>query len=231
MASGGAEWSERDHNQFMFAIKQPVLVQTPLQTMLEMLSDRMKAQTEMVTSLKATVDKLYGNAADHASLLERMAAAEAQLSVLPTAPMANPFVEHDVLERLKAVEWRAKEAMDTITGHTNVQAQVVASRLEAIEKRLAGGRCHPISFACTSQLRCIEVMHAVAHLYGWLVAMLCNALPFCIPSCCCYCIATAAAVLLALQPCNCHVTHVLAPWLNVPAASRAARRLTALRIR
>lgn len=145
--SGATEWSENDHDQFMFAIKQPLLVQTPLQLMLEMLSDRMKAQTAMVGDLKAAVDKMFANSAAHSQLVERMQAIEAQVAEMPAA-LSNPFAQNEILERLKAVEWTSKEAMDTIQTQVSVHGHVLESRVDDLEKRMTG----------KFQLHCIDVL-------------------------------------------------------------------------
>ncbi|GMH36351.1 hypothetical protein BSKO_04219 [Bryopsis sp. KO-2023] len=130
-------WEKADHDDFMKALNQSLLIQTPLQVLLEMMFKRMSTQSKEVDVFKEKLEFIEKSSIDVASILERVQSLEGNMKELSDSKL-SPFTQADILERLDKAEFTAKNAMKRVTGAMEDSDQVQGPRISRMERQLKG---------------------------------------------------------------------------------------------
>lgn len=133
-------WDEGEQKEFLKAIRQPLMIQTPLQLVMENLFNRLQTQATVLQQLKEKVDRIAVKDVQGDELLDRIRMLESSHADGGHAKL-NPFDQKDILSRLEALEAKAVEkgrrGAEEDTPGASSSAEV-AQRLEALEHRLSG---------------------------------------------------------------------------------------------
>ncbi|GIL44494.1 hypothetical protein Vafri_1945 [Volvox africanus] len=137
-------WDESEQKEFMKAIRQPLMVQTPLQLVIENLFQRLQAQANFIHQMKDKMERIAVKDVTADELLHRIKLLEAQQGDA-AGPKLNPFNQQEILNRLEALEKKLADAGPE-KGSTNQRDRPTSRgddadldvRLTRLEKRLTG---------------------------------------------------------------------------------------------
>ncbi|EFJ43882.1 hypothetical protein VOLCADRAFT_121376 [Volvox carteri f. nagariensis] len=137
-------WDESEQKEFMKAIRQPLMVQTPLQLVIENLFQRLQAQASFVNQMKEKMDRIAVKDVSADELLHRIKLLEAQQGDA-AGPKLNPFNQQEILNRLEALEKKLADGVGEKGSGTQRDRQPsrddsadLEIRLSRLEKRLTG---------------------------------------------------------------------------------------------
>ncbi|KAG2493370.1 hypothetical protein HYH03_008502 [Edaphochlamys debaryana] len=132
-------WEEAEQKEFLKAIRQPLMVQTPLQLVIENLFQRLQGQAVFMQQMKEKMERIAVKDVTADELLERIKMLESQQGEAAGAKL-NPFNQQEILARLEALEARLADG-------ANQRADALASaegmadletRLQRLEGRMTG---------------------------------------------------------------------------------------------
>ncbi|KXZ56196.1 hypothetical protein GPECTOR_1g17 [Gonium pectorale] len=132
-------WEESEHKEFMKAIRAPLMVQTPLQLVIENLFQRVQAQATFIQQMRDKMDRIAVKDVTADELLDRIRLLEARQGE-SAGPKLDPFNQQEILARLEALESKATEAAQP-KGAQSPSLEGIAdieTRLQRLEKRMSG---------------------------------------------------------------------------------------------
>ncbi|GAX77497.1 hypothetical protein CEUSTIGMA_g4941.t1 [Chlamydomonas eustigma] len=104
-------FDESEQKEFNKALKQQLLVQTPLQVLLETLFSRLQSQAQLFNDLQRRVERIEARDIDGQELLRRVQLCEGRLNEFKESKL-SPFNQQEIMSRLAEVEDQVKQASE-----------------------------------------------------------------------------------------------------------------------
>eukprot|EP00892_Ulva_mutabilis_P012383 jgi/Ulvmu1/9517/UM053_0005.1 len=142
MAPSAADFvvSDDEDKEFRRSLQSSLLVQAPLQVILEGLFDKLKAQSSVIHTLTSEVEKLRGDGevdpVDRIRLLERRM--NEMFGEPGSEPRLSPFKQQELLDRVDHLEATVAAQADAIHELRESGNDEVTPRIEALEAALHG---------------------------------------------------------------------------------------------
>ncbi|KAG2450578.1 hypothetical protein HYH02_005079 [Chlamydomonas schloesseri] len=132
-------WEESEQKEFLKAIRQPLMVQTPLQLVVEQLFQRIQSQAAYLNQMKEKMERIAVKDMTADELLERIKLLESKQGEA-AGPKLDPFNQQEILSRLEALENKlADQAAARSEWASSGEGMAdVESRLARLEARLSG---------------------------------------------------------------------------------------------
>ncbi|GFR47213.1 hypothetical protein Agub_g8894, partial [Astrephomene gubernaculifera] len=133
-------WEENEQKEFLKALRQPLMVQTPLQLVIENVFQRLQSQAVFMQQMKEKMDRIAVKDVQADELLDRIKLLESRQGDA-AGPKLNPFNQQEILARLDALEGKVQEASGergppSETGDGSISD--LEARLQRLEKRMSG---------------------------------------------------------------------------------------------
>ncbi|GLC33000.1 hypothetical protein PLESTB_000381800 [Pleodorina starrii] len=137
-------WDESEQKEFFKAIRQPLMVQTPLQLVIENLFSRLQTQATFMQQMKEKMDRIAVKDVTADELLARIKLLESQQGDA-AGPKLNPFNQQEIISRLEALEKKMSEGGPEHSssqregrGPAHDEGPDLETRLSRLESRLRG---------------------------------------------------------------------------------------------